>query len=97
MPIKMRVYARGPELLVAACDAELIGRTLKEGEVRLQVGDFYDGDVVTEEDLVEQVRNSTMGNFVGEETITACMKHELIDKDGVIRIQGVPHAQRYTM
>jgi len=93
----MRLYARGNELLVAACDAELIGRTLREGDVRLQVGEFYDGDVVSAEDLADQVRNSTMGNFVGEETVAACLRHGLIGEEGVVRIGGVPHAQLYVL
>jgi len=91
----MKVYARGRELLVAAADADLLGRTLREGEIRLQVGDFYNGDVVSEEDLVDQVRAATMGNFVGEETIAACLRHGLIEASGILRIEGVPHAQLY--
>ena len=91
----MRLYARGGQLLVAAADADLIGRTLREGKVQLHVGDFYDGDVVAEGDLVAQVQNSTMGNFVGEETVAACVRHGLIEEDGVIRVEGVPHAQLY--
>jgi len=36
-----------------------------------------------------------MGNFIGEETIAACLRHGLIEASGVLRIEGVPHAQLY--
>jgi len=93
----MKVYARAGQLLVAAADADLIGRTLQEGEMRLQVGDFYAGEVVDEDAFLEQVQNSTMGNFVGEETIAVCLRHHLIQESGVLRIEGVPHAQLYVL
>ncbi len=93
----MRVHARGAELLVAACDADLIGRTLREGELRLHVSSFYEGEEVTEERFVRQLKQATIGNLVGDQTIEAARRAGLIGNDGVILIEGIPHAQIFVM
>jgi len=45
----MRVHRQGKEVIVALCDAELIGKVLKGGEAVLDLkkyGDFYKGEKV---------------------------------------------------
>jgi hypothetical protein len=93
----MKIHTRGGEVLVAACDADLIGRTLREGELRLHVSSFYDGDDVTEEDFISQLKLATMGNLVGNETVEAARRAGLVGKDGILWIEGVPHAQLFVM
>ncbi len=93
MPIRMKVYHRGPETLVAACDEDLLGRTFREGGLRLEVSGFYDGDVVSEEQFAAHLRLATIGNFVGRETVEAAQRAGFVGEDGVLWIQGVPHAQ----
>jgi len=93
----MKVYARGGEVLVAACDANLLGRTLREGELRLHVSSFYEGEEVDEEDFVRQLRLATIGNLVGRETVEAAIRAGLVSKDGVLWIEGVPHAQLFVV
>ena len=71
MPIRMKVYHRGPETLVAACDEELLGTTFRERGLRIEVSSFYAGDSVTEDQLLMHLRLATIGNFVGKETVDA--------------------------
>jgi hypothetical protein len=93
----MKVYQRGPETLVAACDADLLGKTFRERGLRLEVSSFYDGDVVTEQELIDHLRLATMGNFVGKETIESAKRGGFVADDGVLWIDGVPHAQYFLM
>jgi hypothetical protein len=93
----MKIHTRGGEVLVAACDADLIGRTLRDGELRLHVSSFYDGDDVTEEDFIRQLKLATIGNLVGSETVEAARKAGLVGKDGILWIDGVPHAQLFVI
>jgi len=97
MAIKMKVYRRGSETLVAACDEGLLGKTFRQGELRLEVSGFYDGDVVTEEKFLTQLAGATMGNFVGQETIETAKRGGYVADDGVLWIDGVPHAQYFVM
>ncbi len=93
MPIRMKVYTRGGETLVAAADADLLGRTFRQGELRLQVNAFYEGDVVDEAWFVQHLRIATIGNFVGQETVEAAIRAGFVDPDAILWIDGVPHAQ----
>ncbi len=93
MPIRMKVYYQGKETLVAAADADLIGKTFREGKFKIEVGRFYEGDVVSEELFVSQLRLATIGNFVGRETIEAAKDAGFVADDGILWINGVPHAQ----
>ena len=93
MPIRMKVYTRGGETLVAAADGDLLGRTFRQGELRLHVNAFYDGDAVDAEGFVRHLRVATIGNFVGRETVEAAIRAGFVDPDAVLWIDGVPHAQ----
>lgn len=97
MPIRMRVYTQGRETLVAAADADLIGKTFREGKFKIEVGKFYDGEVVSEEFFLDHLRLATIGNFVGRETIEAAKRGGYASDEGVLWIDGVPHAQYVVM
>src|SRR3990170_3500670 len=97
MPIRMKVYHQGTETLVAAADADLIGKTFREGKLKIEVGKFYEGDVVTEEAFLDHLKLATIGNFVGKETIDAAKRGGYASDEGVLWIGGVPHAQYVLM
>lgn len=86
------MHTRGPELLVAACDERLLGRTLRQGELRLHVSSFYDGERVTEEQFADHLRLATSGNFVGHETVAAAKRAGFVEDGGVMTIEGEPYA-----
>src|SRR3989441_9978857 len=90
MPIRMKVYHQGKETLVAAADADLIGKTFREGKFKIEVGKFYEGDVVTEERLASELRLATIGNFVGKETIDAAKEAGFVAGDRILWVQGGP-------
>src|SRR3989441_13016085 len=92
MPIRMKVYHKGKETLVAAADADLIGKTFREGKFKIEGGPFYEGEVVNEERFVAELRLATIGNFVGRETIEAAKDAGFVSGDGILWISGVPHA-----
>ena len=93
----MKVHRRGVETLVAACDEQLLGRTLQEGELRLHVSSFYEGDRMTPEEFVATLRAATIGNFVGRQTVEAARRAGFVGEDGVLWIEGEPHAQMFVV
>lgn len=93
MPIRMKVYHQGKETLVAAADADIVGMTFREGKFKIEVGKFYEGDVVSEEIFVSNLRLATIGNFVGTETVEAAIRAGFVSDGGILWIDGVPHAQ----
>jgi len=97
MPIRMKVYHQGKETLVAAADADLVGKTFREGKFKIEVGKFYEGDVVSEEGFISNLKLATIGNFVGQETVEAAMRAGFVSDGGILWIDGVPHAQLVLM
>jgi hypothetical protein len=95
--ICVRTYRRGAELLVAACDSDILGKTFKDGELRIECGSFYEGEEVSAEELVTQLGQCTIANLVGKETVHAAISGGFIDEGCVIWIGGVPHAQMVVM
>jgi hypothetical protein len=92
--ITARVYQRGKEIVLAACDKDLLGKMFREGELHIEVvRDFYEGEDVDEETLVNRLSIATIANLVGEITVKIAIKHRFINEDCVLRIAGVPHAQ----
>ncbi len=96
--IAIKVYNHNGEILLAACDEELLGKTFEEGELQLQVHvEFYDGFRIDDKDLIRQLGNSTIANLVGEHVIKCALDAGLISDDSIIRIQGIPHVQIFRM
>jgi hypothetical protein len=95
--IKIRIYRKGNEVLLAACDSELMGKSFEDGELRLKVSSFYDGVEVDREGFLNGLRFATIANFVGERVVGIAIEEGFVDRERVIRIQGVPHAQMVLM
>lgn len=92
--ITARVYRRGKDIVVAACDKDLLGKMFREGELHIEVvRDFYEGEDVDEETLVNRLSIATIANLVGELTVRIAIEHKFINEECVLRIAGVPHAQ----
>ncbi|MFH1107561.1 MAG: DUF424 family protein [Candidatus Micrarchaeota archaeon] len=84
--------------IVAACDADLLGRVFSEAGMILDLKkyrSFYEGDKVTAGELAVLLEGAKNVNLVGRKTIAAasdCMK---ITPAGLKKIRGVPHLQIY--
>lgn len=91
--IKMRIHRTGKEIIIAACDANLVGKVFREGELRLEVSSFYDGPEVDQGELKRHLKRATIANFVGQKVVSIAIEEGYVDKNCVIRIDGVPHAQ----
>ena len=92
--ISVKVYRQGRETLVAACDAEIIGKTFRSKDLKITVSEgFYKGDSGDEEMLVNRLEMATVANLVGRKTIEVAVKHGFVDPACVLLIGEVPHAQ----
>ena len=96
--ISVKIYLHGNDMLVGACDEELLGKKFVEGKLQLEVKrSFYDGHRVTADTLRNYLERATIANLVGKKTVECGIKMGLIDPDCVITIQGIPHAQMVRM
>jgi hypothetical protein len=96
--IAIKTYTQGKDVLVAACDADLLGKTFEENDFCFTVTkEFYD-DLRGDEDLLKKyLARATIANLVGPLVINCTLKMGLITKDNILTIKGVPHAQFIVM
>ena len=90
----LKIYKNGEHILVAACDKEVLGKTLKHGNTIVEISRaFYEGELVSGEELEKALQEATTANLFGEKTVKCAIKCGLIDPESVILIDCVPHAQ----
>lgn len=84
----------GRNVLLAICDCEVLGRTLREGKIVFHVkNEFYNGGKVSVEEAVGMIENSTIVNMVGKNCVEKAIAKGYVHPEAVLRIEGVPHAQ----
>lgn len=89
----MKAIRQGKNILVAACDAELLGKTLKFGKIDFPVRrEFYGGKILTPEDALLEIRNGTTVNLLGEKIVGHVLKAGLVHPEAVLYVSGIPHA-----
>ena len=94
MDVYVNLKKVGRNVLLAVCDCELLGRTLRQGKIVFHVKDeFYNGGKVTVEEAVNMIENSTIVNMVGKNCVEKAIEKGYVHPDAVLNIEGVPHAQ----
>jgi len=84
----------GKGRLVSVCEPDLIGETFENGELSLTVNaDFYDGESVGEEAVVESLARCSVANIVGTDAVELAVEHGFVDEENVLDIGGTRHAQ----
>ena len=94
----MEVYVNlkrvGRNVLLAICDSDILGKTLREGKIVFNVKEeFYNGGRVTVEEAVDMIQNSTIVNMVGKCCVEKAIAKGYVHPHAVLNIEGVPHAQ----
>jgi uncharacterized protein len=98
--IVMRVHRVRSEFVVAACDAELVGRDLPVGTsgrtVRIS-GQFYGERRVSPEEVLWALERATIANLLGERTLRLAQEGGFVAPGGTGLLGGVPHAEIFSV
>ncbi len=90
----MNLRKIGRNVLLTMCDAEILGKTLREGKIVFCVkDDFYNGAKVNIEEAISMIRNSTIVNMIGRNVVKKAIEEGYVHPEAVLSIEGVPHAQ----
>jgi uncharacterized protein len=98
--IVMRVHRVRAEVVLAACDAELIGRELPVGSNGRTVKvteHFYGERRATQEEFLWALKRSTTANLLGARVIEWARAAGFLDAAGCGTLGGVPHAEIFTV
>ena len=94
MDVYMNLKKVGRNVLLAVCDCELLGRTLREGKIVFHIKDeFYKGRKATIEEAIGMIDNSTIVNLVGKNCVEKAIAKGYVHPEAVLEIEGIPHAQ----
>ncbi len=94
MSMLVKVHRKEHRTIVSVCDRELLGQLIEENGKQLDLrGDFYKGEERNVQEIGDIMRNSDGVNLVGKEAIELGLQEGVIEKEHVLTIKGVPHAQ----
>ena len=90
----VKLKKMGRNVLLAICDCDLLGRTLREGKIVFHIKvEFYNGGKVGVDEAVGMIENSTIVNLVGKNCVEKAISKGYVHPEAVLQIEGVPHAQ----
>lgn len=86
---KVTDYQKNPMLNI--CDADLLGKTLTKDKLNLNISKSYYGEKFIERDeAVNLLKNSSIINMVGKETVSLSISLGIGSEKGVKVVDGVP-------
>lgn len=98
MKVSLNVIRREGYVFINICEPELIGKTFREGDIRLVVDkEFYYGQEVSIDYAFSLLNEASVVNLVGNKVVEEAIKRGLIKEEGVISVQGVKFAQIYNL
>ena len=73
------------------CDAELVGKTVRQSDLEITITkSYYQDRVVDEKEAESLLRTSSIINMVGKKTIDLSIKMGIGSAKGVKEIEGIP-------
>jgi uncharacterized protein len=98
--VVMRVHRVRAEIVVAACDADLVGRDLPVGNAGRTAkvsGHFYGERIVSKDEFVYAMRQATVVNLLGAQTLKWAQEEGFVEEAGCGILGGIPHAEIFTV
>ncbi|HID91128.1 TPA: DUF424 family protein [Candidatus Bathyarchaeota archaeon] len=90
----VKVFRRGGHVLVAICDEELIGKTLRDEGMNVEVRrSFYGGRNLGLDDTIKALKEGTVVNLMGNEIVSVALRLRLVHPEAIVKIANVAHAQ----
>lgn len=92
--VVLRVHRVRGEVVVAACDAELVETEVRLGRRAIKISSsFYGVTVVSTEEFLREVRRGTIVNLLGARTVSWAEAAGLLSPGGTGTLGGIPHAE----
>ena len=91
MPYSVRISDYQKNTMLNMCDAELIGKEVVDGELKIHISENYYGKQIVEKDeALSMLKSASILNLVGKETISLAIDLGIGSKDGVKIISDIP-------
>ena len=90
----VKIHHSGDKVVIAICGEELVGKKISEGELVLDISErFYKGEKKSKEEVKKILENAENINLVGEKAVKFAKELGILNKESIVIIRGIPHAQ----
>jgi len=87
--VRVSNYQKNSSLNI--CDAELLGKKIIQGKLNMHISESYYGEkLVEKEEAKSLLKNSSIINMVGKDTISLSVELGIGSETGIKTISGVP-------
>ncbi|MFX1308489.1 MAG: DUF424 domain-containing protein [Promethearchaeota archaeon] len=91
--VYLKIHVKGDLETIACCDEELLNQVYKEGNLKIEISSqFFGGNLIDLEEAISILKEAMCFNIVGEKIINKAIENNLLPKEGVRFINGVPMA-----
>ena len=78
-------------LMISVCDSDLVGKTLRQGEVVISLSSqYFQEEVIEKEQAADLLNKCSIANLVGEKIVAMAISMGLAKEASVKRICGIP-------
>jgi len=90
----VKVHKDGLVQVLAVCDEDIIGKTIEDEKIKIEVSErFYKGQAIDEKKCLKMMKEFGNINMIGKKCVKLALDNGIIEKDNIILINKIPHAQ----
>jgi uncharacterized protein len=83
-------------VMISICDLELVGKTLIDGELVVNLSkEYFQEQIIEENQAPELLKSCTIANLVGTRIVDLAISLRLANQSGVKHISGIPFLMIY--
>jgi uncharacterized protein len=83
-------------VMISICDLELVGKTLIDGELVVNLSkEYFQEQIIEENQAPELLKSCTIANLVGTRIVDLAISLRLANQNGVKNISGIPFLMIY--
>lgn len=95
MKVFLKIHNRNEIETVACCDEDLLNKVFDEGNLRIEISDhFFGGNLIDLDEAINILKQAPYFNIVGDIIINKAVNSQILPKEGVRKINGIPMAMK---
>ena len=95
MKVFLKIHHRNEIETVACCDEDLLNKVVKEGNLRIEISDyFFGGNLINIDDAINILKQASYFNIVGNGIINKAIDSQVLPKESIRKINGIPMAMK---
>jgi len=89
----VNVIKQDVNVMVAACDAELLGKTIENCNNKIVISEgFYGGTLMSSEEAIRLIKKASSANLLGCNVVNAAINEGLIHPEAIVKVADVLYA-----